>query len=47
MEDPTYRAHKLALTAQELLLMNYGLTHFDPETHLQITRHKPDDPDIQ
>jgi hypothetical protein len=46
MEDPTYRAHELALRAQELLLMNYRLTHFDRETHLPIPRLKPDDPDI-
>ena len=47
MEDPTYRAHELDLRAQELLLMSYGLTHFDPETHLPIARLKPDDPDIR
>jgi hypothetical protein len=40
-------AHEAALVAQEFLLMNYGITHFDPETHLPIVRERPNDPDLR
>jgi hypothetical protein len=38
---------KVALEAQEFLLVNYGITHFDPETYLPIMKLKPNDPVIQ
>jgi hypothetical protein len=41
--DPLYMAHEHALIAQEFLLMNYGITHFEPETHLPIMMERPDD----
>jgi len=35
------------MEAQEFLLMNYGITHFHPETHLPIVKQKPNDPGIR
>jgi hypothetical protein len=42
-------AHEGALVAQEFLLMNYGITHFEPEpeTDLPIMRENPDDPGLR
>lgn len=40
--DPRYAN---ARSAQDFLLTKYGITHFEPETHLPSVREKPNTPD--